>query len=178
MIYALNETILSDRYIPDLAYRDSNALVLIASENSKDQFIVDTATHYCSHKHPIILVGTTDEIASVFSTFETDISYAEDITYHDGNLEVLASLLSLTQLRRIHPIVIILKDLSAEQNEDTNALFEFIRNISQYHIQVYMFAEKEYDYLSDEVKSIADLEYFWDGKEEKNIMKLQFNNKK
>ena len=176
MIHSMSETVISDRYIPELAYRnDSTSLVIISDNADKNQFMFDTALYYVEKEIPVVFVtDNPDEIAEAFSTFsDADrVLESENCTYHTGTLDNLVSLLTIAEeKRKVRPVVICIKDLPDEPTEETDELFRFADTVKSLFTQVYLFAPDFYDYFNN-INNRAELEYFRNT--EKNIMKVQF----
>ena len=176
MIYAMNETILSDRYIPDLAVRkESNSLVIVTGEFQRNQFIYDTATYYAKRDNPVIFLADPVQVAAAFSTFpDKHILDSIYITYFNDDIENLFPLIIKADYSLgIKPVIIALDPLPEKETEQSRKLFEFCRTAGMYQTQAYMFADKKYDYLKD--ITVADLDYFLNPDEQKNLMKIQFS---
>ena len=176
MIYAINETILSDRYIPDLAVsNEANSLVIVTGEYQRNQFIYDTATYYASREIPVIFLGDPVQVAAAFSTFpENDILENYHITYFNDDIENLFPLIIRANMSfRLKPVIITLEPLPENKTEQARKLFEFCDKAGMYQAQSYMFADKKYDYLKD--ITVAGLDYFLNPDEQKFLMKIQFS---
>ncbi len=176
MIQSMYETVISDRYIPELAYRnDRTSLVIISDNADKNQFMFDTALYYVEKEIPVVFVTDNPaEIAETFSTFpDADrVLESENFIYHTGTLDNLVSLLTIAEKKRkVRPVVICIKNLPDEPTEETDELFRFADAVKSLFTQVYLFAPDYYNYLNN-VSNTAELEYF--RSPEKNIMKLQF----
>ncbi len=170
MITALNETIIADRYVPELN-RDGS-LVIVASQHDKYQFLYETVMYYTPRAIPLLFIADPLEVAAFLSEFDglQDYDQSKDITYHADDLDSLYSMLVRNvEKHLIRPIVICLNDLPEQFDENTKNVFQFIDKIKELHIQSYLFADKKYDYL-DAQKNIAEVDYFLSTREDKTLI--------
>ena len=181
MTYQNNNIVLSDSYIPDLAYKnESNSILILANEDDQKKFMLDTALYYTAKGIPVVFVtDDIDELEKSFSAFPESerLRGKKELTYHTGTLGLLCTLIDVVKSKRmIRPIIIFFKSLPETLTDEAKDIFRFAESVKPLFTQVYMFAPELYDYFYDYINHTAELEYYRNANDEQTIMKIQFSN--
>ena len=174
MFEQVDETLISTRYIPNIAYHDdSSSLVLIAKEEDKNQFLWETAEYYSRKDIPTVFLCSQKELTECMASYEhLDQLNDKNITFHEFSLKSLSWLIDKVRTR-YRPIGIALNSLPETPDSETEDLLDFAEKMEAFHTQFILFADKPYDYIKGRVP-IATLDYLLK-EEEHRLMMVDFS---